>query len=503
MKKILNFIYIHHYAALAAFCVILGMCAGLFWNYNSINYNLAAVVANVIIILTCFGTGMFFKIRNTLSEKKIITLIFIIGLSLRLVYILTLPSTSHQHDVEIFGNGSGHAGYIEYFLYNRSLPDFDPISVWQFYHPPLHHIICAVWMRLQMFIGVSYDSAIEGIQFLPFFYSGVCCIVCIKIFKSAGLKNLPFYLACLFVCVNPTFRFFSGSINNDCLCAMFMFLAVYHTINWYDNKRIRTILPVAICLGLGMITKLSAGLVAIGIAFVFLYALIKERAKARLIGQYAVFGAVCVPIGLSWTVRNLVMFNTPINYVPDLGSDNYQYIGNYSVLRRLFDFSPYQFSSPFIAWGEHSGDSYYEFNPTVGYLKTACFEEYFSDIKILPFIMLMAFCLCVVAALSGLVLFIIDLKKSHRRLPFAIVAVCTSVYFISYYAFCLKYPQVCTMNARYVPMAVLMIPMFFAYLIADFQNENSKLLKPVRLISVVSVCICCVMSVIIYSVVLI
>ena len=60
-------------------------------------------------------------------------------------------------------------------------------------------------------------------------------------------------------------------------------------------------------MGLGMITKLTVGLLAPAMAAVFLTVLIKKRAEwKKLIPQFIVFGVICVPIGLSWTIRNAV-----------------------------------------------------------------------------------------------------------------------------------------------------------------------------------------------------
>ena len=168
------------------------------------------------------------------------------------------------------------------------------------------------------------------------------------------------------LCFHPTLILMAGSINNDILSALLMMAAALWTLRWYRAPSFGRILCIALCIGLAMMTKLSGALVAPAVAVVFLIKLIQSRkAPGRLIGQYAAFGAAVFPLGLWWGVRNLLRFGTPITYVPMIADTDVQYIGHIPVLQRLFDFSPHQFSSVFMAWGNRNAD-YFEYNPTIG-----------------------------------------------------------------------------------------------------------------------------------------
>ena len=57
---------------------------------------------------------------------------------LRLLRIYSLPWDMYQHDVNL---KCGHMEYIKYIVSNNSLPE---VNTYQFYHPPLHHIIAAI-----------------------------------------------------------------------------------------------------------------------------------------------------------------------------------------------------------------------------------------------------------------------------------------------------------------------------------------------------------------------
>ena len=65
----------------------------------------------------------------------------------------------NQHDVESL-QSSGHLSYI-YTIFNGALPQTND---WQFSHPPLHHIISALFVKLSTLANFSLGRAFENIQ---------------------------------------------------------------------------------------------------------------------------------------------------------------------------------------------------------------------------------------------------------------------------------------------------------------------------------------------------
>ena len=103
--------------------------------------------------------GIYLKKKKLLNTATICFLILLSGLLLRLIYISYTGIGTRQHDVHtFFKNNGGHAEYILYLFDNHKLPDFDPRDIWQFYHPPLHHIICALWLTIVDRIGLDYTT---------------------------------------------------------------------------------------------------------------------------------------------------------------------------------------------------------------------------------------------------------------------------------------------------------------------------------------------------------
>ena len=82
---------------------------------------------------------------------------------IRAGYIIVTPTWVRQHDVIGFGAGFGQAGFIEYFYQNWKLIDFDPREFWGFFLPPLHHILAAIVLTLNVVLGFVFHHACENI----------------------------------------------------------------------------------------------------------------------------------------------------------------------------------------------------------------------------------------------------------------------------------------------------------------------------------------------------
>lgn len=445
------------YVFLGVVCVL---CAFLF-DFTKFTESAALCAGfGVMALLGVVGYLLFSKKLNT---NTIFWILFIAGFILRLCYIAYTPYNVRQHDVYNFnldGSGGGHARYILWFFWENKLADFDPRSIWQFYHPPLHHFIAGMFMRFLDLFKLSFERICESVQILTLFYSSACMIIFAKILKELNVKKTAFILSFSLIAFNPSFVIFAGSINNDILSITFMLGAILWTIRWYKQRYFRNILPLALCIGLGMMTKLSVALVAPAVAVVFLICFVKHfKAEYKnQILQFFGFGLICVPLGLWYSVRNYLKFKIPFGYVPLISSEADQYIGFRNVFERLFDF---KLNDVFMAWGENRG-GFFEHNIFLGLFKTSVFGEFrlnemskVSD-AISIFSSLLFFVNLLIALISfGIMIYVLIKKKVKLEFKaFSLVLFFTIIY--SYISFCFKYPHTCTMNIRYaVPLVAL------------------------------------------------
>lgn len=412
------------------------------------------------------------------------------GVALRLFYVLSTSIYDRQHDVGKSGE-EGHLGYITYLYRHHALPNFDIRGHYQFYHPPLHHIIAAIWYGWSRFIGMSKDNALSSIQVLTLFYSGCILIVCYQIFRELKLKGIPLLIACLLITFHPTLVYFSASINNDELSLLFVLLAMLYTIRWYKSPGLKNILIIAVAIGCGMMTKLSAGFIGIPVFVVFMWKLSQQR-KLRsfllMIRNFMLFGIMAIPLGLWFPLKNYYLYHIPLNYVLYMGPDSGQFIYDYNILPRFFDLSLYQFKD--LTLQTIGTGTYLEHNIWVAFLKTSMFGEW-DFIKLHAWTewigyslfwvnVILVFIIMVSAVVYFVRLFVgTGQKQLSEQIPWIFLFLTILVYLILHGFFCIGYPAVCSQDARYVavviPATVPFLGDFFAYWIQ----------KNIRVISIV------------------
>ena len=206
------------------------------------NHNNALMMfVPALIIIIQLAVVMYFE--KSLSVDRAVFLMIIIGVVLRYCYCLKYSSTEMQHDIGSFSGQHGHLSYINYWYENGlSLPDFDITTRWQFYHPPLHHMLMALGMDIFTFLGLDERWAQEAIQILPMIYSALSMVVCYRIFKLVKLEGAGLVAAMAVPCFYRTFIIFGGAYNNDMLCTLYNFVyPAYSALRrlGHDDKALR------------------------------------------------------------------------------------------------------------------------------------------------------------------------------------------------------------------------------------------------------------------------
>ncbi len=103
----------------------------------------------ILVGVGIFQLGAVMVAEKSLKTDRLILLMMVLGVVVRYCYVLRYDYTQLQHDVGSFEGTHGHASYIMYWYENGlKLPDFDVSTRWQFYHPPLHHLLMALLMSV-------------------------------------------------------------------------------------------------------------------------------------------------------------------------------------------------------------------------------------------------------------------------------------------------------------------------------------------------------------------
>ena len=452
--------------------------------------------------------AVFFYRYLTLSDKERSdkhNAVMVMGMSfaIKFCYVLYSSCYTRQNDVRSFDGDAGHAGYIEYLIQNKHLPDFLPTERWQFYHPPLHHTISACWIDIcENVLGASRNHARESLQMLMLFYSVGAVIIVYKLLKHFGFTGKSLLLPLALFAFHPAFILSSGAINNDQLAAFLTILTMLFTVRWFKEPTMKHIIPIALSIGFGMMAKLNAGTIAPAVAIMFIWQLIRHRKEIKnFILQYLVFGVICVPLGLWWQIKNKIQWNLPFDYVPNVGGDQYIEMG---IFERLFDFSPKQFSPVFENW-IRDGSEFTEYNPNIAILKNSLFGEDINKKNfpggntviptILFWVALVLAVLCVVA------LFVQFFRKNTRlekpyKVFFAYYWAFTMYYF---YLFCYTYSATCTMNFRYLTPLLVVSAVQYAMVFDGLeQDKESAVKKNLSRVLTGMIVLFCVLSVVTY-----
>lgn len=394
--------------------LFLGMlCFISFCVFHSITSSVKCSAIEFLAVLLFSAIYIIVNIaKRKLNCNKLIFVVILLGFSLRLAYLLYNDIYHIQYDVV---GENGHLDYILYILnHNFTLPNFDVTKYYQFYQPPFMHIISALWVKLQMNVGISKSMALENIQYISLFCSSAIMVVTYKIIKSFEVTKIPLLISTAAVAFSPAYIMFAGQINNDILSTMFALIAIEFTIKWYKSRKTGQIIVIALCIGFGMLTKLSVWMVAPAIAFIFLYAFFTSKNKFEYINS--IFAIISLPIGLFWSIRNYIKWQVPFNYVLRLPKGSYLDISNYSIAERLFDFSKSHFkTASFIL--ESDPVIKQDYNPTIALFKTSVFGEvnldFLGKYQFLGLIALFAFSLLGIFGFISMIITFANKKKHY------------------------------------------------------------------------------------------
>lgn len=487
---------------------------GKFWSHMSLIASIILGMTGILYIIfshkknskNCCEYTDFCK--KNFNKQRCIFLLAVCGFILRYFYTLYTDYNVRQHDVGLFDNGSGHLSYIwQLYENNFRLPEGDPRDRWQFYHPPLHHMLEALWLKFLAFCGIPAGNEFyQYIQIPTLIYSSIAMIVIYRILRELNIDGKALVLAFAMVCFNPTFIVMAGSVNNDMLSALFIYASILYTIKWYKEPKMKNIIKIALCVGLGMMTKASTGLIAPAIAVVFIVKFIQQIiAKKPLpyIVQYVVFLVICCPLGLWWSVRNYIKFDMPFNYVAELNKGIDQYIGNLSLKERFTDFSLYQLKSVFIEWNKQ-GDTYMEFNPFIALFKTSAFGEmnfldYNPNLDIAPVILFYANLVLIFISFISMIYTLFTKKSKLNAMMKVFLSLIFLTFLGNYIVFCIQYPFTCTMNIRYITPLIVIGTYFIGSMISIIDKSKTKKAYAVKIFTIISIAVCCSASAFTYT----
>ncbi|MBQ9779455.1 MAG: glycosyltransferase family 39 protein [Clostridia bacterium] len=425
------------------------------------------------------------------------------GFILRLYYTHLTPYNVSKHDlgyVTGLGSeklGSGHLGYIEYIAREMALPNFNPTSRWSFYNPPFFHTCAAIVVGFFHMLGIPDAQAWELTQYLPCVAIFLSVIGVYKILKLFEIKGVPLLIGTTLVSFHPTLSYLSLALNNDAMSFMFTVWAVYFAVCWYREPKKKTIVYLALCIGLGMMTKLTVALIAPPVALLFAVRFFKDKKWLDYIKQFATFLCICVPTGLFWGIRNKWLYDIPLTYVQALPATSGQNVSGFTIAERFGLPALSDFIRLDASWSKPNPDH----NIWSQTLRTALFDDnallWETDRQRLMGQVLMVVTLGLFFLLTALTLWGLISAKKQSPLLRGFIAFACLLLVGNFVKFCDDYPMTCTIHFRYIAPVLL-----YGGLGLGFWWESTKKKLPARIILAVvalAVLTTCVISTVLYT----
>lgn len=441
MKKKINNISNYFNSHETSFLLVLTIVIELFF------YIITPFIKNcyeiVIGVLFISISLILIKFGNKKSASKVLfRIIYILGILIRINYILGTDIDIRQHDVGGIYD-EGHLAYIYILFTTHRLPTS---LGWQFYHPPLWHTIGALWLEINNFFNIKPSLMLEGIQLISCLFSVLIIIIGDKICQKLKMKDRYRYLVDFMLAIHPTLIIFSGSINNDCLLLFMETLVILLLINWNEFPSTKNIIYLAIVTGLCVLTKANGAIMAMPILYIFIKKFMiniqkKDYKILNYIKKICLFGIISLPIGLWYQVRNVIKFANIAIPMPG----DFLYNGEYSIIKRFFSIN---FQELF-----RFADTSVDYNLPTFILKSSVWGEYnFSDIKLLAYIVLGINLILIIISMIFIIKYLLK-KKKNDIINILIITWITSL--VMMYIFNYKYPFGCSMDFRYIAICLL------------------------------------------------
>lgn len=449
---------------------------------NLINVRIALVIFFVLFI--CIILPVWMTKKRLVAEKvqKVETKYWIwaamlAGYILRQFQVFLTNVMQQQNDIGTFSEGSlGHLGYIYKIYKHTALPTGNPMEQYQYYQPPFSHIVMGIWAKINSLFGMTEEVIAENLQVLALFFSTMILIVAYKIMKEITKSQKGILAGILVIAFFPYLLEYAGAVNNDTLSTLLGLVTVLYMIRWYKNPRWKDIIICALAIGCGMMTKLSVVMLAPAMACVFIYKIIKNKSSFLFyIKQYLAFGVISIPLGIWFPVKNLILYKVPLNFVPVIGWEQGQYMGNiYTVPQRLFEVTWAQLKPLWLSQMRQTEE--FTYNIGVMFTKYCAFGEtrYFPTTQWSKFIGTMMYVMILVLFVFAIALLVVWLRKANcgKVIKFLLLGSAGMV-LLSYVKFCFDYPSVCTANIRYVLVSIVLIFCMMAAGIGE-RKETTK-----------------------------
>lgn len=441
-------------------------------------YIKAGMIGSLIVVISFF---LLYLIKNHKDSNQnynaTISLVLIVGCIIRIGYTLYTPCHVRTYDVLYpYPDGQGHASYILQLLINHKLPQD---VVWQHYQQPNFYILGAVLAKLiSMLSGKILNAQLVDASKVVSCIASCCTLLLLKeLYIRIGLQKKSLLCALIIPTFLPGVFTMAGRVGVDSLATFFTVLILKQSMIWYKEQTYCNTIKLALAFGLGVSTKISCAIWSVPVAFLMLSTLIDNFKTAEFKGylkKYILFGAISLPLGLWYSVRNFIRFHVPLSYIPAPLNASGEWVDIGSNVQPTYDlilgFNWKRFISvPYTVLKN-------EANQIESLLKTSLFGECAYGINVNSIILYILLISNTILALFVCFSIIYNLLFYRTKRVLLTSGVFGFQYLI-FILFLLGYPYRCSMDFRYAPVLAFAGSALIGFTLEAFHTQASKISK--------------------------
>lgn len=384
------------------------------------------------------------------------------------------PKTVEEYDqlynLEIYDlNDVGHFYYIMHLYKNHNLSDN---SLGQTYHPPIHYILSATWLRFLDNFQLNSMQKVEGLQYLGLIYFVISVVLLYKLLDKIKLSNGAKIVIILLYCFYPKFMLITTYITNDFLLYIFELLVLLWIIKWNNDSSFKNTIILAIITSLGFLVKFNCVvmLIPIGVCYIqkFINNIKNKKDNGFLFLQGIIFWHIFIFLGGIYIFRRLIL--TGQYYIATPLED--LYIGDASF---------------FETWGIKLNELLClnivnTKNVWSGFIYTSLVGNSFNFIEIIG---ILNFILMVISFMG----IYKSLKLEEKNLKIILLTWFSQL--VAFVFYNIKNPYSCTFESRYILIAITLGIVFFGKM---YDKMDNKIIKSFGIIISLGFCIFSVLS---------
>ena len=211
-------------------------------------------VPRLLAVLVLLVLAQHIIIRRFLSSHyRSVVIATLIGITLRIVYMMTTPYHARGYDTD------DHIAYADFLLDHLRLPLRG--ELWEWYHPPLYYIFLTPFVGIGRVLSLNDAHTTFLIQLSSLALSiGVLCIgawIALRLFSVTKHRHMA-ALATLLLATFPSLVFFASRINNDVLVHFGTALTLAFVVHWWQTGVWRSFYASVVVIGLSLLVKNNA-----------------------------------------------------------------------------------------------------------------------------------------------------------------------------------------------------------------------------------------------------